>query len=1343
MFRPYSHIARQKFVKSFTHGYAQTVAAASQSSYAATTGNFPPFAHHPYGRFSAKSSFSQLHNALQAHAGSSGTSKAPSSSTFHADWGLAAYYAAWQQQQQQQQGNDGGDDAGWSQFQFVKRIEWKSPTVVEEEAVAPVETSESGNGSRPAPRSPPPEPENTRDVVNRVESGDIQFRADDLLAANSHVPSETREPSTSSSEVIEAAAPTPVTTPAIPNLDGNEASSSVTLTSQLPAESTVEQGKETASGSPAEKLESGFLGKETRLASPEAHSHAFLQHIAELHDQNRHAEVPGAFQAMLLASVTPTTDAYNALLTAAARVPATRVQAVQKAFDVYADMRRRRVAPDTLTYSILIELIASRALDVAKQQRSLNERQARYRLDGRPLFASHHLDRNILAEDDSWNIALRLFDISKHDNSVRAFPLATYQTLAALCAEYDRSTHLIGMYNHMERHQATPSARIFESMITAFAKSRDLVSAVECYNEYRTLAIADDSGQQAIIDRHDEQIYAALMAAYIMCGKPEGAVRFWDKIRQENASRRIGSAGERSDVLEQMAIPRAFVQEHLRLGHFADAFHWAESARLSPSIRHQALARVCIEAADHGEASVAARAFESLSPSVEQQNAGVAMLALSLRSGNVTSASTFWNILSQSPLPWSTALVEPSTMYALVLLSHGQINEALDLARQAYKRVRLEAIPTTDGVDAVEAIDESIEVIGAHMRQLGIVPSPSAAMDLMWTMIENGGLVTPVAIQILAGLGHQALSQLLSEDLILLAQIQSGLISRLPGSLDIASQARLASLMELIMASGAPVDQRTQSLVEQALGQICSSELGHIRPELVEHWMAYNRHVAQGTPTPSFWTQSPTVASPSPSVDSLVDPYETSTDHRGSLLVAEQLERNSGHSGRSQLKEALSILRNIRRASRHPSFATYAKLITAAAKENRPDVAREVHAMARADVPYLPQFESTRQGWILILDAMVSACLNTGDRPTAMHYHQELLDMGAAPSANTFGLYITTLKESTKTFDEATEAVKIFRRAKSEGVVPTSFLYNALIGKLGKARRIDDCLYYFGEMRGLGIVPTSVTYGTIVNALCRVSDEKFAEELFEEMESMPNYKPRPAPYNSLMQFFLTTKRDRSKVLAYYERMIARNIAPTAHTFKLLIDAYATLEPVDMASAEAVLGQIRGARLRPEAVHYASLIHARGCTLHDLDGAHKMLNDVLADMNVRPHACLFQAYIESLVANHRVVESEEVLRKMNRLGISMTAYIANALIHGWALEGRVSKAKAIYDALGIEGREPSTYEAMARAFLSAEDRESALHVVHELSTRGYPPTVTEKVAELVRMRPAMDLGNTST
>jgi pentatricopeptide repeat protein len=386
--------------------------------------------------------------------------------------------------------------------------------------------------------------------------------------------------------------------------------------------------------------------------------------------------------------------------------------------------------------------------------------------------------------------------------------------------------------------------------------------------------------------------------------------------------------------------------------------------------------------------------------------------------------------------------------------------------------------------------------------------------------------------------------------------------------------------------------------------------------------------------------------------------------------------------------------------------------------------------MARRDVPLLPQYHAVKYGWISILDAMVASCLTLGDRSLAAKYHNELLELGSAPSANTFGLYITTLKESTKTFDEATEALKIFHRAIAEGVEPTSFLYNALIGKLGKARRIDDCLLYFAEMRANGIRPTSVTYGTIVNALCRVSDERFAEEMFEEMESMPNYKPRPAPYNSMIQYFLNTKRDRSKVLAYYQRMQSRNIQPTMHTYKLLIDAYASLEPLDMPAAEKVLETIKASGQQPEAVHYASLIHAKGCVMHDLGAALDVFQSVVSNRKVRLQPCLYQALLEAMVANHQVAQTEAIVKDMADRRVEMTAYIANTLIHGWAAEGNVAKAKAVYDSVGIGKREPSTYEAMTRAFLASEDREGASRVVQEMLSRGYPTAVASKILDLV-------------
>lgn len=371
----------------------------------------------------------------------------------------------------------------------------------------------------------------------------------------------------------------------------------------------------------------------------------------------------------------------------------------------------------------------------------------------------------------------------------------------------------------------------------------------------------------------------------------------------------------------------------------------------------------------------------------------------------------------------------------------------------------------------------------------------------------------------------------------------------------------------------------------------------------------------------------------------------------------------------------------------------------------------------------------------MILDALVAAYLTVGKREIAGHHHQELLKIGSAPSANTFGLYITTLKDSGRVSDEASEAVRIFHLARSQGVEPSSFLYNALIGKLAKARRFDDVMSYFNEMRRLHIRPTSVTYGTVVNACCRVSKESLAVETFDEMEAQPNYKPRPAPYNSMMQFFLTTRRDSSKVLAYFQRMQSMNIQPTMHTYKLLIDTHATLEPVNLAAAEGVIGDIRASGQKPEAVHYASLIHAKGCNLKDMKGATQLFNEVMSKGDVAPQACLYQALFESMVAFRSMIIAEPILEDMDARGVEMTPYIANSLVHGWANAGNITKAEAIYERIGTAKREPSTYEAMTRAYLTTGDRAGAISVVNEMRAKRYPAAVENKILDLLGPDPS--------
>ncbi|KAI9752492.1 MAG: hypothetical protein M4579_005616 [Chaenotheca gracillima] len=1303
VFKPFTHLARQSFAKTFTHGYAQSVVAASQSSYASSTTSLGPFGNHAASRFGKPTT--QLQNAFQnasTSGGAGGAKAGQAANGGNSDGGVAAYLAAWQQQ------NQLDEDRDKKPLQFIKRLGWK-----------PSEKKEAS--------------ESAKDVSPESQEGVHLTRASVGRSNSTSAVDDIKKVAEDASEIVATATVDAEIADEISRV--NDASAALaaensSLESGLAGSATSPSGETevaaSSTRSPVSELESPSSGRSTTATSvSDSQSVAYSDHITKLRDAGRLAEIPPVFEAMLVAGIRPTATSYNALLDAAIHLPTTKHQVIPKALDVYADMLRRKVLPDTNTYSTLIELLALRSLDVSAMRQDLEKKRYRFggmEESGRFMFSSNSAELDLLKEDDSLSIAIKLFNASTLVRKERTFAAETYHVLIAACAEQGLTDDMIRIYAHMEARDVVPFAATFPPMVDAFAGAGDLKSAVECYNEYKALAITNDSGKDSVLDRNDDQIYAAVIKAYATCGKPEGSLKFFNKV-----SETLSGQTQRLEKLNDVVIPQALVQHCIRNGSFEDALRWVETSALSTPAQDSALARICEAAADNGQTDVANTAFKLMSTTDSESI--ISMLALNIRQGKVDSTRELWSMLQNNTAP-SLALIEPTAMYAVALIGSGSTDEGLAQARLTFGRIR-DAAAAKEALEASEGIDESIEVISRFFASKGVIPSAAASMDTLWMMVENGGLLLPVVNQVFAGFGPSLITELNHDDLVLAFQIQAGIIAK-ANVPELADTARFAQMFERLLGSSGPLDQRTQGLIEQGLAKVANPEMPHGRPDLAYQWQTYLQPAPEQPVTPVQYAPRSQTASVAPalSYDDSFDPHGATTDYKGSAIISDELEKMGGRGGSRHLQESLTRFRNIRRAGRHPRYITYAKLITAAAKDERLNLAHDVLAMARTDVPLLPQYRITKHGWVSILDSMVGACLNLGRRELAGRYHQELLDMGAAPTANTFGLYITTLKESTRTSDEATEAVKVFHRAKAEGVEPSSFLYNALIGKLGKARRIDDCLFYFAEMRGLGIRPTSVTYGTIVNALCRVSDEKFAEELFDEMECMPNYKPRPAPYNSLMQFFLTTKRDRSKVLAYYNRMKSTNILPTMHTYKLLIDTHATLEPVDMAGAEAVLESMRQAGHKPEAVHYASLVHAKGCVLHDMDGARAVFDSVMADKSFRPQACLYQALFEAMVANHRVADTDAILADMRSRNVEMTPYIANTLIHGWAMEKDQAKSKSIYRAIDPAKREPSTYEAMARAALSVEDKAGARSVVQEMLSRGYPAAVSGKIMELV-------------
>ena len=1307
VFNKFTHLARPSLSKSFAHGYAQSVVAATQS-----TTPFSPLGKHPStksGRPNTAHQQTPFSSVSAATASASRPAPPPSDVAQH-DGGLKAYYDAWQGLQQH-----GCDGKEWKQYQFPKLIEPKAQPRKSDDkgkekdlvvrSASSEDVGERGALDRAYSTSAVDDIKKAQDEAEKVEVAKVDAEIAKVIEQMKHTSAGQDEAQARSREPangqVENAVQATVTVPGETSSVSPETKATVSLRSSPSSDATAATSTSTLSDLDA-------------LAN--------LQRIEQLNHAQAFKEIPPAFESMLFHGIKPTAQAYNALLNSAVNLTIGRLHVVPKALDIYADMLRRKVSPNTAFYSSLLQILSHRALYAGLKRTDLEEQSRRYLGNtGSEDFTllSHTAEHAIVAEDDAFENAVKIFKKAISTLEVCSFSPEVYRLLLLACAQRESMSDMVTVYRHLEAQQVTPTAAIFPAMITAFAKSNDLSSALECYNEYRSLAIADDAGKFSIIGRLDDQVYAALIRAQIMCRRPESGQRFFNKIVENH----LTDTPERESQLEKIrdtVILEAFISQHLDNDDFPAALDVAERMPMSKEARRQAYLKICVIAADNSDIDSAIKAYSYLpAESCVHTPASLAIMALHIRERDLEAASKMWASLDAT-VDHDITFVTPTVFFANALVRDNQIDKASQMVRETFARIRASSFARHSQADVIDMVDEAIETLSKSISDSQHAISAFASVTLLRAMLENGGLIPSLTEQALAALGPEQVSRLTREDIILILQVQAGFIGNSEHGVEVIHCSRFGDLLDMATKSSVRFDERTIELIENA-----ARKSSMIHPHIAARWHSYKHAYLE--PSPPL----PPLSAPVTQTASLFadhdDPHAATTDYKGSGIMIEQLENHRNSQG---LNEALTRFRNIRRAGRHPRYVVYAKLITAAAKEGRVNLTHDILGMARNDIPVLIKSPIVCHGWSSILDAMVGACLTAGRRNLAEQFHQELLDMGCAPTANTYGLYITTLKESTKTFDEATEAVKIFHRATAEGVQPSSFLYNALIGKLGKARRIDDCLRYFQEMRVAGIRPTSVTYGTVVNALCRVSDEHFAEELFDEMEAASNYKPRPAPYNSLMQYFLTTKRDSQKVLAYYDRMQSMNIQPTMHTYKLLIDTYATLEPINLKAAENVLETIRRQGFRPEAVHYASLIHAKGCALNDMVEARNVFNQVLSSGEIRPQACLYQALFESMVASHCVGETEEILDSMSANRVEMTPYIANTLIHGWAMERQIAKSKAIYDSVALDKREPSTYEAMTRAFLTSEDRKGALAIVHEMLSRGYPSAVANKIVELV-------------
>ncbi|GAA5892352.1 uncharacterized protein JCM6883_007329 [Sporobolomyces salmoneus] len=565
-------------------------------------------------------------------------------------------------------------------------------------------------------------------------------------------------------------------------------------------------------------------------------------------------------------------------------------------------------------------------------------------------------------------------------------------------------------------------------------------------------------------------------------------------------------------------------------------------------------------------------------------------------------------------------------------------------------------------------------------------------------------------------------------------------------------QEPVEAVAQAITSSTSPVSASAESVPATATS---ATEKSSIQGEEEPSYAPQETLPTPPSTPPSYFAELP----PAPSFES--DNLDAALSTRIDNLVRE-----------NKMSEALTLVHSTAQAGKFANPVSYGRLVEQLGRQHLVQDVRQVYLIAYSALQAMSnQPEAQSLAWVRLEDQMIIALAQAGELVDVGHHRDRLIQAGCAPSADGYAAMILNMKETT---DDAAVALMLFEESQRYNVRPNVYLFNTLISKLSRARRAKEALEYFELMKTFGIKPTSITYGAIINACCKTGDDSAADYLFNEMVTQSDFKPRVPPYNTMMQFYTSTKPDRQRALHYYNELVKAKVAPTGHTYKLLLDAYGSIGEPDLEQTQQVFAQlVKDRRVSVTGAHWASMITAYGAVAKDLDRAIAIFDSIPHHPSTRqnpngplPDAVVYEALLNAILANNKPELCDKYLEEMKNKGVRMTAYVANSLIKGYAAQNNFAGARAVFLAMqdppvGVASlgnhpvdrhpkhhhqigtststqmpvdapvyREPSTYEMMVKAELKAGEPRAAAEIVAMAEQRAFPPAVIARLQRLL-------------
>ncbi|KAG2230176.1 hypothetical protein BDF21DRAFT_258237 [Thamnidium elegans] len=945
---------------------------------------------------------------------------------------------------------------------------------------------------------------------------------------------------------------------------------------------------------------------------------------------------------------------------------------------IYNEMIQSDIQPSSSTYAILIRTLCKRDVEVQKVIAMLKRQNAR---------ASSNKSNNMveLESEENLNKALAIFDAAVSENLVQYFDAELYNQILRVLSHYGNTVDSLRVYNQLELH-SVPTSATFAALINLFGRVGDLPSALAYFEKYTQL--------KESVGPHDASyVYNALVDAHLKCNNLEGALKI---VREDMNSNEVKvSTIPYNSIIRFYCIKNDMNAAKELINSMKESgFPQPDASSYGPVLSSYCLASMYNEATEMYDALIKTDISKSYG-----NLANYALLCL--KSSNHIRTIQVINDMRHAGLEPDSVLAERIVVHFAKL---GRFEQSL------------------------EALSTILETMKPRTLSKGIAQIKSAAIQV--ATAANGKFEQTLQVaRIMTPHAPHGLPVQLAKILIENYEFDS--------NHDIIAESDYSILFDasLTIASDPATHTRHAKSSLSPLNIFVFS----LQTEMASKDLKVSASIKSRIMTYFVRTGDKKAAQKWESlfIDVVVEDVVPSKSVSESEEASTAVMKAAIH---GQLEESLDILRTrIVDTGLIPTAEPLRDAIAFVGKQGHLETAVAMYEIViKCYKEASLDAQRVERAVYLMTNSILIGYAQQGDMVNAKKYYEQIKSMGRYPDGNGYAsLLLGSAKCAT---DEATDALTIYDEAKRRDVKPTTFFYNVVISKLAKARKLDSAMKLFEEMQHFKIMPNSITYGAIISACVRAGSEPLARKLFTEMLASASFQPRVGPFNNMIQFYVRQQPDRERALEYFSELRRRHIKPSAHTYKLLMEAYSVIAPYDMPTAHRMLSEMeRRDHIRPQATHYATLIYSYGTLQRDVQSADRLFQD-MESKQVAKDEVVYQAMLDTLVSNDQLERAEKLYQQMQAtIQKSSSPYIENVFIRGYGQKGLLEKAKAMFDAMAddkidqqkeIVIREPSTYEAMVRAYVDNNKMTEAKQIFDLMVQREFPEKVTALVAELV-------------